>query len=487
MPYSGVSDPSLPKNVLALSEGDRKQWVEIFNGVEAKDATLAEKAANGVLKKKGVEIEGEALTDPEQLLQMEKSYQWVDSWEYSERKFSQIQANYNPLGATGEKGCANCRWFVSPARCAVVAGEISPTGLSSMWSAVTPYEPEPLPVRIVKQTVLDQPGASLMDVAKAAIQRLKEMITAPPNDPPVQEGPIVFFKDAETNRLRWFARVSNCWVDRDHEIISTAAHKEYVEWADSTARYPELWLWHTKGTRWGSTDWLDFSDGFLHASGLVDEGYEDLAERLSKEEVGISHGFFGLQKDNVVTKYRSFEISVLPRNNAAVWTTDFNVVGRENEVAFTEAKKNWLLNTAKLTPDAVTQLEKDTETTATALKEAGLQFKEVEEVVVEGEKAASTADLAPLMASIQQLTVAVGDLATKTKEHNERLVKVEKSDDEKIAAVIAPKVTAPVGHVASAASTNVVAKEDDKVVKNKEWFDQTVLGPILGAAVPAQQ
>src|SRR5438270_1960159 len=81
--------------------------------------------------------------------------------------------------------------------------------------------------------------------------------------------------------LRWFAVVSNNFKDREREIIPEAAHREYVSWADHSLNYPELWLWHAGAkSKWGTTDWLDVSDGFLVASGLVDRGKESIAYNL---------------------------------------------------------------------------------------------------------------------------------------------------------------------------------------------------------------
>jgi hypothetical protein len=60
MPYSGPGDESLPKNVKGMSEGDRSQWVEVFNsaykkctdedGADCEGSAMAQ--ANGVVSKR---------------------------------------------------------------------------------------------------------------------------------------------------------------------------------------------------------------------------------------------------------------------------------------------------------------------------------------------------------------------------------------------------------------------------------------------------
>src|SRR5688572_11867855 len=133
MPYTETSD-NLPENVKKMGKKKRKQWVAIFNSsIEAGDSESSAFAkANGVVSSaKG----------------------WVDEWEVSERQIDQVDAGYDPLGATGDSGCGGCRWFVSPDSCVLVSGDISPTGVSKFFLAKTPYVPEPIPVTIVKDAV----------------------------------------------------------------------------------------------------------------------------------------------------------------------------------------------------------------------------------------------------------------------------------------------------------------------------------------------
>lgn len=212
-------------------------------------------------------------------------------------------------------------------------------------------------------------------------------------------------------KLRWFARYSNAWEDRDHEILTEEAHKDYINWAYDTGTFPELWLWHTGGTRIGEADWLDFSNGFAHASGLIDNGRESVIEAISTKDIGVSHGFLSLQQGKYVSRYRTYEISVLPRDRAAVETSGFNVLDttKENVMAFTEEKRKWLVEA--LGADAVAGLEKSTDAMAEQLKLLGTEYKETEDK--KAEEATATSDgMKALAEQMAQITSGMVTLAT---------------------------------------------------------------------------
>lgn len=398
----------LPAYVQTLNEEHQSIWQFAFDAAnrKTKDALKSIDYANGVMfKALGPDkFAGETTLLGDLLDEKHKEYQYVSSWEVEERALTQVEADYSPTGGVadeGAKACANCRFFISPARCAVVSGEIAPTGLSKMWAARPARTSEPIPVIIVDGTKeasttsaaetseatptppVTTPVTSITaEVAAGAYRPIgtftkiarafTSLVGVKPE--PVTDGFIVT-KQAD-GRLRWFARYSNAWEDRDGEIITDAAHKEYVEWVNSPdGVMPELWLWHTKGTRFGEADWIDYSDGFAHASGLIDAGCEGLVEALSEKDLGVSHGFLSAQDGPFVTKYRTFEISPLLRERAAVWTTDFSIVNKEHELmAFTKERRQFLVET--LGEDRVKQLESSTEGAVKQLKDLGIAFKE---------------------------------------------------------------------------------------------------------------
>lgn len=587
MPYSSTSD--LPPYVKKLPDKKQRQWMHVFNSC-MKDGGNDSKCfamANGVVKKEISDFElpvdgaaGEFDTG-EAVVVAEKQYQYVESYDYASRQLSQQEADYNPVGGDGTEACSNCRFFISPARCAIVSGEIAPNGVSDYWQATPTYEPSPMPVIIVgndtatkdrsdpagtggvsdvsgvsegaklqragisrssfayvdsdggkhlpihdaahvrnalarfNQTHFENDGAKKrayrkilaaarrfgVDVSKKALGDVAPSFASralkalglrlnPPREKAISDlhcsvsdvlgGEALQIVKQADGQLRWFARYSNAWEDRDKELITEAAHKEYIEWADSTKNYPELWLWHTAGTRFGEADWLDFTEGFTHASGLIDDNPQAkavvkalAAAAESGAELGVSHGFMSLQTGKYITKYRDFEVSVLPIERAAVWTTDFNVLGKETMMGFTAEKRKFLVDA--LGEDTVTKLEDATKGVSGQLKQLGIEYKSAEEQEQTSEKAV----VAVLAEQVAELTGVVGALAQKitaseaaaataqkaATDANAAVQEVKKSDDEKIEDAFLAKVAKAVGVLGTgvrptASAENVVSAKE---------------------------
>lgn len=192
---------------------------------------------------------------------------------------------------------------------------------------------------------------------------------------------LTIMKDAKGD-YRWFAWVSNRYRDIDSppEIISEKAHQRFIARAEKSGQYPELRVWHVPGSRIGVTDWLDYDDGFLVASGTFDKGMDQAAERLANatEPLATSHGFKRLahDPDTVVTDdYHSFEVSVLPAGYQANPWTEFQTF-KEDDMGLSPKKKEFLLSV--LPADTVEALEKNTKALRKAAEEAGVDWKEVE-------------------------------------------------------------------------------------------------------------
>lgn len=196
---------------------------------------------------------------------------------------------------------------------------------------------------------------------------------------------------------RWFGWVTNKWRDRDWkaaprhggEILTSEAHREFVKWVDGdpAERMPELWVWHTPGTAYEKqADWIDFADGFLVAGGPLTE--KEASGLLALEvlyELGMSHGMEVIERDTkegLITKYRSFEFSPLPRERAAnLWTSFSTIVKEVAEMGFSDEKRQALV--AALGETEVAALESNTEGMAKALMELGVDNKEVDVPAVE--------------------------------------------------------------------------------------------------------
>lgn len=352
-----------------------------------------------------------------------------------------------------------------------------------------------------------------LSAVKSALLGVTDEPQRSAHPPVLSEGHQFSLVRQKDNRLRFFAAWSNNFEDREGETFPESAHKEFIAWADENEQYPELWIWHTKGTKYGQVDWLDYTDGFVYASGLIDDGYEALAEQLSKEDTGVSHGFAGIQRGKEIIQYRSWEISTLPRANAAVWTTSFNVIGEgAKNMGFTQQKKDYLIAHG-LTAEQVTAAEVQATALQKSLRELGISWKDADledppqstgtpqnsnplagaaadstssagapDGATSGDKAATDFQK-DILAALQKNTEALAVLAGSVKSIDERVKAVEKTDDEKIAAALTGRPAVGSGVQASKSTDNVVATQPANAA-DKDWFNSQFLAG-LGAATTA--
>lgn len=317
----------------------------------------------------------------------------------------------------------------------------------------------------------------------------------------VESGPFVVTKErGPDGRMRFFAGYTNAYKDRHEQIISTAAHKDYVEWATSTRQFPEVWLWHTKGTTIGQVDMLDYFDGVVVASGLVNKEWEELAERLAtRKDIGFSHGFIGLlTKEGVWTKYRDYEVTLLPLSAAANPLTlplELTNAIKESTLGFDPQKREWLLKECKISEDALTSIEKEHEAFAGNLKKLGMETKEAGDggvptpaalmlELIEARKAFN--------ALTEKMTTVETTANTATKSATEAVAAAElavtaakKNISDAIAEVVAPKAQ-PVATAAVKASETGAAPPAEGVAaeraqKDQQWFNDLVLAPAYSA------
>lgn len=446
MPYT-IDAANLPKNVKALSDHKKAQWVAIWNSEYAKhnDEGRAFAAANGVAAKSMLE-------------------EWQD----------------------------------------FIAAKVETSETVE-------------PIVVVKTVVSPDISGEHDNFIKTIIGGVKAFVigavTIPvEND---QQQKALRFVQTKEGRLRWIAVPSNNFEDRQREVITEAAHKEYIEWADKSGTYPDLWLWHSGPlSKWGRCDWLDYSDGFLVASGLVDAGKEYIAENLAREDTGVSHGFFRAKDGGVITKYRTFEFSPLPAKSAANEWTAFGVEqGKETGVgmAFTKEKRSWLMTTAGMSEPQVAAMETSLSDLAANLKQRGIGYKDLVEMQ---EAVAAVASIVPPVAVDAKAMDPVAEAAAKkkkaaaaaadpdkdaaddaaeakTKKEIEGLqgavkslgdkfdaflsvagpllTKAAKSDDDRTADMFkAASDSLPKGHQASVATNNVVGDKQQK--DDRDWF-----------------
>ena len=247
--------------------------------------------------------------------------------------------------------------------------------------------------------------------------------------------------------VRWLAVPTNQFEDREGEILTEAAHKAYVAAVESgEVEPPELWVWHTPGTRLGQAEGVAYTDGFVLAWGTIDKGQEDVAERLAAlPDLAMSHGFMGVKEGSLITRYVDREISVLPAEAAAnVWTA-VEIGGAD--MALSDKQRAFLGQA--FGEEKVAEIEGDLKGAGDALRDAGIAHKSADtpapapapdvappDVKGLAQEIAAALDLGGIREAVQSVAASVATVQTAQAEGDKalkdilaRLQRVEQSED----------------------------------------------------------
>lgn len=327
-----------------------------------------------------------------------------------------------------------------------------------------------------------------------------------------QTGALRLYKD-KSGGWRWLGIFTNNFKDREGDIITSDAHKEFCSYLDKNPeKAPEFLVWHTPGSaRKSRADLWDYDKGFFLISGkLTDEEAHSIKKCIDRYgDLGMSHGFLAVrdkENQNLITKYRSFEVSDLPLSKAANLWTDLTLVLKEASI-MNEEKRNYLIEA--LGESAVSEIEASLDANKAALDAAEVESKETEEVPTEKvETPAETEEVAEedgkeltpesepiahdaLTKAIETVIVDVfkpDQLGAALKMFSERLdvveAKIDKNNktlEQKVAEELAPRVDFSWLERPSESKENIVSDEEvKKVVPNAEfaWLNESV-SPII--------
>mgnify|MGYP000899159914 CR=1 FL=1 len=299
----------------------------------------------------------------------------------------QDEVNYVALSATPEQACANCRWFKAveweedgpeyhPA-CHLIDSypeTILPTGHCQRWEAVPDITitQNPLPVVIVDALSGDaqQSEAEIGKHQRSLMERLRDLLPKPKQ------------KDAVGLKVignHWLITWSNNFEDRDGEIFTQKSIDQYVARVDrGVVPPPELWVWHTPGTRIGQASWVGRHDHFVLAAGEFDETPQAQAAKAYYQrhahKTGVSHGFTFPATTFDGKHYHSFntfEITLLPRDAEANRFTSLEGV---KSMPLDEKKRANL--EAVFGKEQAEKILNDLEARGKALEETGVAFKD---------------------------------------------------------------------------------------------------------------
>lgn len=297
-------------------------------------------------------------------------------------------------------------------------------------------------------------------------------------------------KDASGN-WRWVGWASNNFVDWDGEIISEAAHKEYVSWWENNKEFSPMFItWHTPDTmRKSAVDYVDYQNGFLIVSGPLEPDEAGALLRVQKQyDLGMSHGSLVLERDKnntkIITKYRMYEVSDLPLSNAANPFTNLESLDTTTkEVPMAVDKLKYFAALLGSEEKAKTFLEK-TGMKQKELQDAGVTSKATE-TPPETPPATAAPDISAEVEKVLKEKYQIDDLNVWVEKANEaldRLPVLEElvkalsvESDQKLAEKIAPAATHTLAWTMkqrASQSEETQVPEDDKLVKNKPGLDE---------------
>lgn len=344
--------------ITALTTGFRGNKVEI----PAKDKPAVISKIRGAINK---------LSDKDQKANLLERLSTVKSAEKAFMgKLEPEDVNYIPLSTTKGEACANCRWFRpdmdSHYACFIVDASdaddepILATGICDRWEGAPEQPEDPMEVMVetlvealqenadvVSEAVYSSVPMPMMDMGKALeqpgiMERIWNGLKAIASTPELQSDLLVL--KGANGKNYWLASFTNNFKDREDEILSEHAHKEFEMRLDmKLTPMPELWAWHTDNTRHGKALSVWYQDHNMFAIGEFDDTPEatKAINYYRKHPVKLSHGFIAPKwafKNGVYDAYNTFEISTLPPSVAANPYTSFEEIKAmpvpENREAF---------------------------------------------------------------------------------------------------------------------------------------------------------
>lgn len=298
---------------------------------------------------------------------------------------------------------------------------------------------------------------------------------------------------------------TNNFKDRDGEILSDAAHLEYVEWVNKNMDCaPVFCTWHQAGTaRTHPMDFIGYDNGIMIASlPLTEQEASCILKMQAQMDIGLSIGGIALERDQtdkrIITKYRMFEVSDLPLDRAANPFTEIELISKEAQM---DAKKmkDYLAGMIGDAERADKIVEKMALTQA-ELRKAGVEEKEVKTSESETTVVAKEAPAVNLDELVERLSKELGmkelsDTIASLMETAEKVPALEAlvkelsaSSEEKLAELIQPKIQKSLSWMKERPSQrdDTILKEGDgkddelkKSVPTVGWFTEaTGIEPV---------
>lgn len=269
---------------------------------------------------------------------------------------------------------------------------------------------------------------------------------------------IMIQKDANGD-WRWIGWPSNNFKDRSDDILTEAAHREYVEWWNKEKpKFPVFTSMHAPGTaRTYPVDFVGYRNGFLTMSGkLTEEEAVHLLEVQKEYDLGMSHTGWGVrdsQDPRQIKMYRIFEVTDLPLEMADnLFTDGLSIVTKEADIMNDTEQLEYLTKITGNPELAKQALEEKTKAKQAALQQAGVEQKEAKtettpvttpapELEAILKAVGDQLDLDGLNAFVQQAQESIGKveaLESLVKEQQKEITKLKGDTEEQLAEKLTP-------------------------------------------------
>ena len=288
------------------------------------------------------------------------------------------------------------------------------------------------------KSLWDKMEESVLTEQKSLLRKFSDFLFGESTPDQVPDYPFTVWKDGDT--WHWNGIYSNNQKDREGETLTTDAHKTFSTLIEKNiVDLPPLQVWHLPIELGQTTSlWFDESTGEAHAQGTFHSDYHKQAEALSKmDSLGMSHGMPTVlitrnpDTPELITRYISTELTVLPKQAAANGNTFFSSNKEDNMKQVTEEQKKLLVE-MNFSEDEISAVE-------AIRKEVNPDVKEKEEVASEETvetESVEKEDESPLR---DEVATALTDLAGSVKTLSD-IITIIKKDVEDLKATDETKI-----------------------------------------------
>lgn len=382
-PYTGPNDKTLPPAARGLFRQQRKLWVAAFNAnYDPNDESIAFRAAWGAVRSAD-----------------------------KEKKMTTVKQMIAGLRKPAEKTVNLSKWESAVHRAFAEQFGVEPGQLREDEIDNTPWvfevHDEHCIVRMYDGNWFKVPYSKTMGAVDGNDEEVVTAVTFAPRAEWTQVVPVFSeFKayKQDDGRVRFVLVSSGGFEDRDGEVVSTAFLESAVKEADRTGARGPLLIYHVPGSNIGTVDMQAVigAPGILLETGTFDDTPDGrrAAEYYlghASKETGVSIKFLYANQtpDGVfLPPGLIIERSLLPKDKAAFPWSALDIAEVQTMAKLSQAKQTMLEEV--LGRDRAVDIIAQIETSAEALKEAGVRFKELSAPAVDGatEEAASEPDQA---------------------------------------------------------------------------------------------